>query len=152
MKSKKNIKLGKINLVTFFLSLILIPFNYPSIANETKQSMNGKFIEIKILDKMSSKNTLLKLKIGEEKRYKNLKIKSLKCKNSEFDDNPEITAYLQVKDLMSKNNDEVFVFNGWTFSSSPTLRPFDHPVYDIWITKCYQTIFSLSSHVTLKSD
>ena len=84
MKSKKNIKLGKINLVTFFLSLILIPFNYPSIANETKQSMNGKFIEIKILDKMSSKNTLLKLKIGEEKRYKNLKIKSCMINGANF--------------------------------------------------------------------
>jgi len=77
------------------------------------------------------------MKIGEEKKFKNLLIKFLKCKNSKFDDNPEITAYLQVKDLTNKNNDEVFVFNGWTFSSSPTIRPFDHPVYDIWLTKCY---------------
>ncbi|MDC0031785.1 DUF2155 domain-containing protein [Candidatus Pelagibacter sp.] len=29
------------------------------------------------------------------------------------------------------------MFNGWTFSSSPTIKPFDHPVYDIWLTKCY---------------
>jgi len=70
-------------------------------------------------------------------KYKNLLIKALKCKNSEFDDNPEITAYLQVKDLTNNNNDEVFVFNGWTFLSSPTINPFDHPVYDIWLTKCY---------------
>ena len=72
----------------------------------------------------------------ERKKYKNLLIKSLKCKNSEFDDNPEITAYLQVKDLTSKK-DEVFIFNGWTFSSVPTINPFDHPVYDIWLTDCY---------------
>ena len=61
----------------------------------------------------------------------------MKCKNSKFDDYPEITAYLQVKDLTNKDNNEVFVFNGWTFSSSPSIRPFDHPVYDIWLTKCY---------------
>ena len=73
----------------------------------------------------------------QRKKFKNLLIKSLKCKNSEFDDNPEITAYLQVQDLTNDNNDEVFVFNGWTFSSSPTINPFDHPVYDIWLTKCY---------------
>ena len=96
-----------------------------------------KNTDLRILDKISSKNTLLKIKNGELTTYKDLSIKSLKCKNSEFDDNPEITAYLQVKDLKSSDNDEVFVFNGWTFSSSPTLRPFDHPVYDIWITKCY---------------
>ena len=38
----------------------------------------------------------------EELIYKDLSIKSLKCKNSEFDDNPEITAYIQVKDLTIK--------------------------------------------------
>ena len=107
------------------------------MAQENVDNLEGNFIEIKILDKVSSKNSLLKLKIGEEKIFKNLLIKSLKCKNSEFDDNPEITAYIQVKDLTNKDNDEVFVFNSWTFSSSPTINPFDHPVYDIWLMKCY---------------
>jgi len=100
-------------------------------------TVNEKFLQIKILDKVSSKNNKLEIKIGEEKKFKNLLIKALKCKNSEFDDNPEITAYLQVKDTSNKSNDEVFVFNGWTFSSSPSLKPFDHPVYDIWLIKCY---------------
>ena len=99
--------------------------------------VSEKFLQIKILDKVSSKNNKLEIKIGEEEKFKNLSIKALKCKNSEFDDNPEITAYLQVKDTSNKSNDEVFVFNGWTFSSSPSLKPFDHPVYDIWLIKCY---------------
>jgi hypothetical protein len=63
-------------------------------------------------------------------------IKSFKCKNSEFDDNPEITAYIQAKDLTIKNNDGVFIFNGWMFSSSPSITPFDHPVYDVWLVGC----------------
>ena len=83
------------------------------------------------------KNKLKKLKNGDETRHKDLSIKSMKCKNSEFDDNPEITAYIQVKDLRNKNKDDVFVFNGWMFSSSPSIAPFDHPVYDIWLVKCY---------------
>ena len=94
-------------------------------------------MEIKILNKVSSKNSKLILKINEEKKFENLLIKVLKCKNSQFDDNPEITAYLQVIDITNKKNDEVFVFNGWTFSSSPSLRPFDHPIYDIWLIKCF---------------
>ena len=88
------------------------------------------------IDKISSKNTLIKLINGEELKYKDLLIKSIKCSNSEFDDNPEIIAYLQVKDLKNVGNDEVFVFNGWTFSSSPSINTFDHPVYDLWLTKC----------------
>ncbi len=137
MKLKKNIKVGKTNLFNFFIIVLFI--TYSSIFNSFASSESSKknYIEVKILDKVSSKNNILTIKIGEEKKFKNLLIKTLKCKNSEFDDNPEITAYLQVKDLTSKNNDEVFVFNGWTFSSSPTVKPFDHPVYDIWLTKCY---------------
>ena len=78
----------------------------------------------------------MKLKNGKELIYKDLSIKSFKCKNSEFDDNPEITAYIQVRDLTKKNKDDVFVFNGWIFSSSPSITPFDHPVYDIWLVGC----------------
>ena len=138
MKLRKNIQAGKINFLVILIYFFSLGLICPSIAIENSDTLlEGDFIEIKILDKVSSKNNLLKIKIGEEKKYKNLLIKSLKCKNSEFDDNPEITAYLQVKDLTINNNDEVFVFNGWTFSSSPTINPFDHPVYDIWLIKCY---------------
>ena len=137
MKLIKNIKIGKANFLKLFIIVIFIFYSSNINYLENSESLEGNFIEIKILDKVSSKNNVLKIKIGEEQKFKNLLIKSLKCKNSEFDDNPEITAYLQVKDLTNKNNDEVFVFNGWTFSSSPTIKPFDHPVYDIWLTKCY---------------
>ena len=102
-----------------------------------KDNIEGSFTDLKILDKISSKNTLIRLKNGELFTFKDLSIKSLKCKNSEFDDNPEITAYIQVKDLTDENNNEVFVFNGWMFSSSPSITPFDHPVYDVWLIKCY---------------
>jgi len=133
-KLKKNIPLGKINFILILAYFSLINLSSPLIALE---NTNNNFVEIKILDKVSSKTNLLKLKVGEELKFQNLLIKSLKCKNSEFDDNPEITAYIQVKDITNKDNNEVFVFNGWTFLSSPVINPFDHPVYDIWLTKCY---------------
>jgi hypothetical protein len=133
-KLKRNIQVGKVNSILILLYFILTSATSSVIAIENS---NMQFIEIKILDKVSSKTNLLKLRIGEEKKFQNLLIKSLKCKNSEFDDNPEITAYIQVRDLVNKDNNEVFIFNGWTFSSSPAINPFDHPVYDIWLTKCY---------------
>ena len=89
------------------------------------------------MDKVSSKATKLKLTVGEELSFQNLNINILKCQNSRFDDDPEVTAYMQVIDLKSKNKDEVFVFNDWTFASSPSIRPFDHPVYDIWLKRCF---------------
>ena len=135
MVLKRNILAGKNNLkliFLFFLIYFCLVFNSIS-----QNNLEGVFTDIKILDKISSKNTLLKLKNGELKQFKDLEIKSYKCRNSEFDDNPEITAYIQVRDLRNKNNDEVFVFNGWMFSSSPSVEPFDHPVYDVWLVNCY---------------
>ena len=134
MELKKNIKAGK---SSFKLNLIiLVYFSLFSIAF-SQSNLEGSYTDIKILDKISSKNTLLKLRNGDLVTFKDLSIKSLKCKNSEFDDNPEITAYLQVIDLNNLNNDEVFIFNGWMFSSSPSITPFDHPVYDVWLVSCY---------------
>ena len=135
MLSKRNIKLGKINFVQFILILFLSLLINKNLNSE--ENLEGNVTNIKVLDKISSKNTLVVLKNGEEIKHKDLMIKSIKCKNSEFDDNPEITAYLQVKDLTNKNKDDVFVFNGWMFSSSPSIASFDHPVYDIWLVKCY---------------
>jgi hypothetical protein len=133
MVLKKNILVGK---NSFFLYLLIFFFLFASISHSNSQ-LEGSFTEIKILDKISSKNTSLKLKNGQLLKFKDLSIQSLKCKNSEFDDSPEITAYIQVRDLSNQNNDEVFVFNGWMFSSSPSITPFDHPIYDVWLIKCY---------------
>ena len=135
MVLKKNTLAGKNNfklICLVFLFYFCLVLNLNAISN-----LEGSFTDIKILDKISSKNSLLKLKNGELKKFKDLEIKSIKCKNSEFDDNPEITAYIQVRDLTNKNNNEVFVFNGWMFSSSPSITPFDHPVYDVWLVRCY---------------
>ncbi|WP_262589536.1 DUF2155 domain-containing protein [Candidatus Pelagibacter communis] len=133
MVLKKNILVGK---NSFFLYILIFFFLFTSISH-SKSQLEGSFTEIKILDKISSKNTSLKLENGQLLKFKDLSIQSLKCKNSEFDDNPEITAYIQVRDLSNQNNDEVFVFNGWMFSSSPSITPFDHPIYDVWLIKCY---------------
>ena len=135
MALKRNILAGN-NKINLFLFIILVYFFLVN-SSLSKNNTEGNFTDIKILDKISSKNTLVRLNNGELIIFKDLSLKSLKCKNSEFDDNPEITAYIQVKDLTDKNNDEVFVFNGWMFSSSPSIKPFDHPVYDVWLINCF---------------
>ncbi len=133
MLLKKNIKAGKVN---FLLSTVLSILIINNIYAETLPK-SETIAELSVLDKVSSKNTNIKIQVGEEFSFQNLNIKVLKCYNSKFDDDPEVTAYMQVTDTTMNNNDKVFVFNGWTFASSPSIRPFDHPVYDVWLKKCY---------------
>ena len=137
MLQKKSINPGKIRFYILLLILFAFLFFFLKFNLTFSSELDGQFKDIKVLDKISSKNILVKLTNGQEMKHKDLMIKSMKCKNSEFDDNPEITAYIQVRDLTNKNKDDVFVFNGWMFSSSPSIAPFDHPVYDIWLVGCY---------------
>ena len=133
MALRKNIKIGKVNLIIIAV-LYFFSINNIKADNLTKTE---KIAELNVLDKVSSKSVSIKVQIGEEYTYQNLIIKVLKCYNSKFDDDPEITAYMQVKDKTINNNDKVFIFNDWTFASSPSIKPFDHPVYDVWLKKCY---------------
>tara|TARA_B100000214_G_scaffold184738_1_gene133217 strand:+ start:83 stop:487 length:405 start_codon:yes stop_codon:yes gene_type:complete len=133
MQLKKNIKVGKASF------LLLITFLYLIANNVIAKSLilSETIAELSVLDKVSSKNTNIKIQVGEEFIFQNLSIKVLKCYNSKFDDDPEVTAFMQVMDKTITSNDMVYVFNDWTFASSPSLRPFDHPVYDVWLKKCY---------------
>ena len=133
MLFKKNTNLGKLK---YFIFLVFFQFfNVNSYSDISLTS--EKYAELNILDKVSSKSSKIITEIGKDINFQNLNIKVMKCKNSKFDDDPEVTAYLQVRDLQNKDKDKVFIFNGWTFASSPSIKPFDHPVYDIWLKRCY---------------
>ena len=134
MVQTKNILLGK---VKFFLFIFFIYyFSTINLLSENKEKTEN-FAVLTILDKVNSQSDLIEIEVGSEYKFKNLSIRILKCKNSQFDDDPEVTAYMQVMDTVNKDENKVFIFNDWTFASSPSIRPFDHPVYDIWLKKCY---------------
>ena len=105
--------------------------------NSSKSVKNDKvYINLKALDKITAKTSSIRVAVGDKKFFGPLEIKALKCQLSEGKDTSDTVAYIQVKDLSSKDNNRVFLFNGWTFASSPTLQSIDHPIYDLWITSC----------------
>ena len=111
--------------------------NIEKILEKPNTKKNEKIsINLKALDKITAKTSAIKLTIGEKKYFGSLEIKALKCQLSENNDSTDTVAYLQVKDLATKDNNQVFLFNGWTFASSPTLQSIDHPIYDLWIISC----------------
>jgi hypothetical protein len=93
-------------------------------------------VNIIALDKITAKTSDLHILLGQTKKFGLLEIKALQCGSIKSLTEPGHAAYIQVKDLSENKNEQVFVFNGWTFSSSTTLRPLDHPVYDFWLVSC----------------
>ena len=134
MIQTKNTLLGKAKaFIIVFLTYHLLTI----YSNSENQTQTENFAVLTILDKVNSQSDVVEIKVGEEYKFKNLSINILRCNNSKFDDDPEVTAYMQVRDVVNKDENKVFIFNDWTFASSPSIRPFDHPVYDIWLKKCY---------------
>ena len=130
----KNILLGKVKVfILVFFSYNLLMIN--SLSENNTRTEN--YAVLTILDKVNSQSEIIEIEVGKEYKFKNLSINILKCNNSKFDDDPEVIAYMQVRDTVNKDENKVFIFNDWTFASSPSIRPFDHPVYDIWLKKCY---------------
>jgi len=97
---------------------------------------SGIFVNLLGLDKITAKTTSVKIKLGETKKFGLLQIKAIQCGKIDSINEPGEAAYIQVKDISDNNNEKIFVFNGWTFSSNPSLRPMDHPVYDLWLVSC----------------
>ena len=103
----------------------------------TLSKKNGKvMVVLKALDKITAKTSIIKMGIEKTEVFGDLEIKVLKCVLSSKEDPPDTIAYLQIKDLSEKNKDQVFIFNGWTFASTPTLKSVDHPIYDVWLVGC----------------
>ena len=115
-----------------------ITSNENNVISDTLKSDNNDkiYINLTALDKITAKTSSIRLAVGDKNFFGSLEIKALKCKLSEGKNISDAVAYLQVKDLSNKDNNQVFLFNGWTFASGPTLQSIDHPIYDLWITSC----------------
>ena len=115
--------------------------NTKVILKEKKRINNIKtnYVRFRALDKITAKISDIDIPIGKKKKFGYWEILPKKWSKSKDKNNDGFVVYIQVQDLSDKRDDKVFVFNGWTFSSSPTIKTFDHPVYDLWVIGCEKT-------------
>lgn len=108
------------------------------IKNKKNLNKNIKSSQATIigLDKITAKSSQLVVNLNEIKKFGPLEIKILKCGKVEVNNRIDDIAYMQVKDLTKSENEKVFIFNGWTFASNPSLTPFDHAIYDLQLLNC----------------
>jgi hypothetical protein len=114
--------------------------NYTSKQNlkEKKNTKNIKSSQAILisLDKITAKSSQLVVNLNESKKFGPLEIKILKCGKVKVNNKIDSVAYMQVKDLTKSDNEKVFIFNGWTFASDPSLTPFDHAIYNLQLLSC----------------
>ncbi len=111
---------------------------YNTIQDKKDILIQNDFSTVKLigLDKITAKTSEIIIKLGETKKFGPLEIKVLECGKVYSNEIINSVAYIQVKDLSKIDNEKVFIFNGWTFSSDPTIAPFDHAIYDLQLVYC----------------
>ena len=110
--------------------------NYNKIKVKEKNIVNSSTAVLIGLDKITAKSSKIIVNIEEAKKFGPLEIKILKCGKVKVNNIIDDVAYMQVKDLTKSENEKVFIFNGWTFSSDPNIAPFDHAIYDLQLLNC----------------
>ncbi len=115
---------------------LVIKKNLKEKKKSNKNSLNSHAVIIG-LDKITAKSSKIYINLDETKKFGPLEIKILKCGKIKVNNKMDDVAYMQVKDLTKSENEKVFIFNGWTFASDPSLTPFDHAIYDLQLLNCY---------------
>ena len=111
-------------------------FSTNSIKEKKNKKINSHAVLIG-LDKITAKSSKIQVNMDEIKKFGPLEIKILKCGKVKVNNQVNDVAYMQVKDFTKNENEKVYIFNGWTFSSDPNLTPFDHAIYDLQLLNCF---------------
>ena len=97
---------------------------------------------VEAIDKISSESVRFEAPIGQPVRYKGL-IYTVKACETTADDEPmfDVIAYMQVRtNPVTASNGSLTkskeIFHGWTYASTPSLNPIQHPIYDAWVIAC----------------
>ncbi len=112
----------KNNILFFIILLILV--NYEALAKS--------YAELRAIDRTTGRTYKLKAPLNQNVKFSNLIITVSYCYKNPIDKEIENYAYVKIKDSMQ----EKFIFEGWMFSSSPSLSSLEHPINDIWLLEC----------------
>lgn len=91
------------------------------------------------LDKVTARVSTLEAPVGRVVKFGTLEIIARTCDKRPPEETPESAAFLGIVDVQPGEmpND---LFRGWMFASSPALNGLEHPVYDVWVIDCKNTI------------
>jgi hypothetical protein len=114
------------------LKAYFIDDSIEKLAKKNKRYKNTAILQG--INKITTKISPIKVRIGTIEKFGNLRIKVRACWRAPNDEKPENKVLVKISEISP--DDEVEVFNGWMFSSSPALSALEHPVYDITILEC----------------
>ena len=88
------------------------------------------------MDKITGKVSEIDVPVGGEVLFGSFSIVVRTCLTRSPEETPENFAFVDVVDNY-KSDEPINIFKGWMMSSTPALNAVEHPIYDVWLLKCY---------------
>lgn len=103
--------------------------------------LNERVAVIGVLDKRLGSSGEFTLKPGQDFRFGQISGVLRSCETTQPYERRQSAAFVQVTETpramgAAKPAAPKLVFSGWLFAESPSLNPFAHPVYDVWLKSC----------------
>ena len=121
-----------------YIFVFLIFFQFESKSNEQVKILENEnnFVELNIIDKITSRRSIEKIKIKKFNILKDFEIYVDKCILDSRKGILETSALVQIKDIKNPSKDRVFLFNNWMFATNAAINAIEHPNYDITLKNC----------------
>ncbi len=113
-------------------TLVLSP---PPAAAAVPEAVPEALVVLQGLDKVTARISTIEAPIDQAVRFGTLEITARHCRKRPPEEPPEITAFLEIRDI-KRDQPAAELFVGWMFASSPALSALEHPVYDVWVIDC----------------
>lgn len=99
----------------------------------------GTSLLLRGLDKITGRPTNITAPIGKQVKFATLTITARFCYSTPASETPETAAFVQVEDHRPDQAARK-IFSGWMYASSPGLNGVEHPLYDVWVISCNNTV------------
>ena len=87
------------------------------------------------LDKITARISTFEAQVGQTATFGTLFITPRACRKRPPTETPENAVFLEI-DEQKPDEEQIRLFTGWMFASSPALNAVEHPVYDVWLLEC----------------
>ncbi len=122
----------KIKVVSLCLTLFF------SVNFAKAEQLDTNMAQMQAMDKITGRVSIIDVPVNGEVKFGTFSIVVRSCKTNPEGEVPENYAFIDVSDK-SFDKEEFNIFKGWMLSSSPAVNAVEHPIYDVWLIKCYNS-------------
>ncbi len=117
--------------IFYGLSAVLL-----TVSSAYAEDIDTNVAQMQAMDKITGRVNMIEVPVGGEVKFGTFSVVVRACKTRPEEEVPENSAFVDVTDK-SFDEEEFNIFKGWMFSSSPAVNAIEHPIYDVWLIRCF---------------